>query len=179
MLDDRYHQVNARVATMTGITTTSIIAVELIRRRRSADEIGPCGSKMPVCWQEATRKAAPTTGQRNWRAQRGRCGDSVALLNGIGPPYPCLQVELMSLLSSLSMRTAHPELWIGSISGIELNCYRAKAGDHEPELPEPPGRTPHAVRLYQRAGGIPFHSASLPRRQVAAYCCTQVDGDRG
>jgi hypothetical protein len=31
-LDDRYHQANANVATITGITTTSMIAVELIFR---------------------------------------------------------------------------------------------------------------------------------------------------
>jgi hypothetical protein len=35
------------VATITGITTTSMIAVELIRRSRSADAIGPCGSRTP------------------------------------------------------------------------------------------------------------------------------------
>jgi hypothetical protein len=33
-LDDRYHQANANVATITGITTTSMIAVELIFRSK-------------------------------------------------------------------------------------------------------------------------------------------------
>src|SRR6516165_10813418 len=47
VLDARYHQANAKVATITGTTTTSMIAVELIRRSRSADAIGPCGSRMP------------------------------------------------------------------------------------------------------------------------------------
>src|SRR5579871_5126524 len=47
VLDERYHQANANVATITGITTTSMIAVELIRRSRCADAIGPCGSTTP------------------------------------------------------------------------------------------------------------------------------------
>src|SRR5262245_11290778 len=46
-LDDLYHQANTRVATITGTTTTSMIAVVLMRRRRSADAIGPLGSKSP------------------------------------------------------------------------------------------------------------------------------------
>src|SRR5262249_45133995 len=51
VLDARYHQANANVATITGITTTSMIAVELIRRSRCADAIGPCGSRIP--WEQA------------------------------------------------------------------------------------------------------------------------------
>jgi hypothetical protein len=47
VLDEWYHQANAKVATITGITTTSMIDVELIRRSRSADAIGPCGSNTP------------------------------------------------------------------------------------------------------------------------------------
>src|SRR5205807_1480278 len=63
-LDARYHQANPRVARMTGTTTTSMIAVELIRRSRSADAIGPCGSSTPTWRQEASSAEAPTTGQR-------------------------------------------------------------------------------------------------------------------
>jgi hypothetical protein len=47
-LDDLYHQANANVATIAGITTTSMIAVELMSRRRSADAIGPFGSITPA-----------------------------------------------------------------------------------------------------------------------------------
>ena len=47
-LDDLYHQANARVARITGTTTTSMIAVELMRRSRSADAIGPFGSNTPA-----------------------------------------------------------------------------------------------------------------------------------
>src|SRR5262249_57881472 len=34
VFEDRYHHANAKVATITGITTTSIIDVELIKRSR-------------------------------------------------------------------------------------------------------------------------------------------------
>src|SRR5262245_52365567 len=64
VLDARYHQENANVAKITGITTTSMIAVELISRSRCADAIGPCGSRTP--WEQApsvwvaTRTSAST-----------------------------------------------------------------------------------------------------------------------
>src|ERR1700756_1945145 len=58
-LDDRYHQANANVATITGTTTTSMIAVELIRISRSADAIGPCGSRTP--WEQALSITVATT----------------------------------------------------------------------------------------------------------------------
>src|SRR5215471_3047735 len=67
VLDARYHQANAKVATITGITTTSMIAVELMRRSRSADAIGPCGSNTPAGAQEERRMAAPTGGQLSKR----------------------------------------------------------------------------------------------------------------
>src|SRR6516165_12256967 len=57
VLDARYHQANSKVATITGITTTSMIAVELMRRSRSADAIGPWGSRMP--WEQPPSAAAP------------------------------------------------------------------------------------------------------------------------
>src|SRR5271165_5567879 len=86
VLDDRYHHVNAKVARITGITTTSMIAVELIRRSCCAAAIGPCGSKTPARWHEATEMAAPTTGQRSWRGRQGRRGGLAALL--IEPDRP-------------------------------------------------------------------------------------------
>ena len=64
VLDARYHQANTNVAMITGTTTTSMIAVELIRRSRCADAIGPCGSRTP--WEQApsvtvaTRTSAST-----------------------------------------------------------------------------------------------------------------------
>src|SRR5262249_37483137 len=58
VLDDRYHQAHANVATITGITTTSMIAVELIRRSRSAAAIGPFGSRMPP--EQPPSAVAPT-----------------------------------------------------------------------------------------------------------------------
>src|SRR5215469_6611337 len=73
-LDDRYHQANASVATITGTTTTNMIAVELIRISRSADAIGPCGSNTPGGAQEATRRAAPTAGQRSQPERQKRRG---------------------------------------------------------------------------------------------------------
>src|SRR6476659_5574319 len=79
-LDDRYHQANANVATITGNTTTSMIAVELITRSRSDDAIGPCGSNTPARWQDATRKAAHTTDQRSRRDRRKRHCRRAALL---------------------------------------------------------------------------------------------------
>src|SRR5215471_706032 len=77
VLDARYHQANAKVATITGTTTTSMIAVELIRRSRAADAIGPCGSNTPAGLQEARRRAAPTTHQRSKREPRGPCSKAV------------------------------------------------------------------------------------------------------
>src|SRR6516165_1044672 len=62
--DDLYHQANPNVARITGTTTTSMIAVELSKSSSWADAIGPCGSSTPVCWQEATRTAAPVIGHR-------------------------------------------------------------------------------------------------------------------
>src|SRR5262245_34155440 len=56
-LDDLYHQANTNVAMITGTTTTSMIAVELIRRSRCADAIGPCGSRMPC--EQAPSAVAP------------------------------------------------------------------------------------------------------------------------
>src|SRR5215831_13338799 len=72
-LDARYHQANPKVARITGITTTSIIAVELSRSSSCADAIGPCGSRMP-CWlQEATAVAAHRTRYRSKPGLRGPC----------------------------------------------------------------------------------------------------------
>src|SRR6267378_468024 len=64
-LDDLYHQANPKVARITGTTTTSMIAVELMRRRSSCDAIGPRGSSTPACRQEETSTAAHTTSQRS------------------------------------------------------------------------------------------------------------------
>jgi hypothetical protein len=80
VLDDRYHQANTNVAMITGTTTTSMIAVELIRRSRSADAIGPCGFNTPAGWQDATRKAAPSTGQQSRPERQERCGELVLLI---------------------------------------------------------------------------------------------------
>src|SRR5215831_5398961 len=80
VLDDRYHQANAKVATITGITTTSMIAVELIRRSRSADAIGPCGSSTPAGAQEVRRMAVLITDQRSRRDRRKRHGERASLL---------------------------------------------------------------------------------------------------
>src|SRR5262245_60839509 len=80
VLDARYHQANAKVATITGTTTTSMIAVELIRRSRSAEAIGPLGSNTPPGAQEARRTAAPSTDQRSRRERSKRHGGRAALL---------------------------------------------------------------------------------------------------
>jgi hypothetical protein len=56
---------------ITGITTTSMIAVELIRRSRSADAIGPRGSRIPSGLQEPRTKAASAK-QESWRERRSR-----------------------------------------------------------------------------------------------------------
>src|SRR5215831_654865 len=77
--DDRYHQANAKVATITGTTTTSMIAVELMRRSRSAEAIGPCGSNTPAGLQEARRMVAPTAGQRSKLKRRAPCSKVVFL----------------------------------------------------------------------------------------------------
>jgi hypothetical protein len=82
VLADRYHQANAKVATITGTTTTSMIAVELIRRSRSAEAIGPCGSSTPAGLQEGRRIAAATTGQRRKRECRRRCSKLAVFLTG-------------------------------------------------------------------------------------------------
>src|SRR6266478_5389531 len=71
-LDDLYHQANPKVARITGTTTTSIIAVELIRRSRSCNAIGPCGSSTPLWLHEEKRTAAHTTSQRSKLTRRGR-----------------------------------------------------------------------------------------------------------
>jgi hypothetical protein len=57
-----------------------MIAVELMRRSRSADAIGPWGSNTPAGVQEARRMAAPTTDQRSRRDRRKRDGERAALL---------------------------------------------------------------------------------------------------
>jgi len=67
------------VATITGTTTTSIIAVELIRRSRCAEAIGPCGSNTPAGLQEARRIVAPTAGQQSKLERRGLCSKAVFL----------------------------------------------------------------------------------------------------
>ena len=46
-LDALYHQAKAKVARTTGTTTTSMMAIELINSSRSADAIGPFGSRTP------------------------------------------------------------------------------------------------------------------------------------
>src|SRR5207237_312362 len=60
----RYHQAKARVVMMTGTTTTSMIAKELISTSRSAAAIGPCGSNTPTGRQAATNSATPTSTNR-------------------------------------------------------------------------------------------------------------------
>src|SRR5262245_37414033 len=80
VLDARYHQANAKVATITGITTTSMIAVELIRRSRSAAAIGPCGSITPAGAQEVRRMAVLITDQRSRRERPMRHGGRAILL---------------------------------------------------------------------------------------------------
>ena len=40
-------------------------------------------------------------------------------------------------------------------------------------------RTPHAVQLHQRAGGVPLGAAAVPRGEVAADGGAAADGDRG
>src|SRR5215467_12816488 len=94
VLDDLYHQANANVARITGITTTSMIAVELISRSRSAEAIGPCGSNTPAGEQEATRMAAPSTDKRSWPERRRRyAGLAVLLIESGGPPLSRTEVE--------------------------------------------------------------------------------------
>jgi flavin-binding protein dodecin len=57
-----------------------MIAVELIRRSRSAEAIGPRGSSMPAGSQEVRRVAALTAGQRSRRERRGPCSNPVPLI---------------------------------------------------------------------------------------------------
>ena len=95
-MEDRYHQANAKVATMTGTTTTSMIAVELMRRSRCAEAIGPCGSNTPADLQEARRMAAPGTDQRSRREQRKWLGGRAALLIETAHGRPALEHPLRS-----------------------------------------------------------------------------------
>ena len=82
------------VAPITGITTTSMIAVELIRRSRSAEAIGPCGSNMPAGLQEARRMAAHTAGQRSGRKRQTHCRGLAVLFIELGrPPLSRSEVE--------------------------------------------------------------------------------------
>src|SRR5260370_31470051 len=81
VLDDRYHQANTNVAMITGTTTTSMIAVELIRRSRCADAIGPCGSRTP--WEQAPSAAAPI---RTSASTAHRMSDLVCSDTNIGAP---------------------------------------------------------------------------------------------
>src|SRR5260370_30454265 len=62
---------------MTGTTPTSMIAVELISSSRSADAIGPCGSKTPACWHAASGAAALAAANRCNREIEG--GDRMQL----------------------------------------------------------------------------------------------------
>jgi hypothetical protein len=87
-LDARYHQANANVARITGITTTSMIAVELISRSRSADAIGPCGSSVPSDRHEARSRPAHTTGQRSRRERRERRGGLAVVRIDASGPFP-------------------------------------------------------------------------------------------
>jgi hypothetical protein len=48
-LDDRYHQANVNVATIMGITTTSMIAVELIFRSKRLKCARLVVNKEPLC----------------------------------------------------------------------------------------------------------------------------------
>src|SRR5262245_46448710 len=77
VLDDRYHQANTNVARITGTTTTSMIAVELIRSSRSAAAIGPCGSRTP-CWEQAPSAAPPirTSASTAYRMSDFVCADA-------------------------------------------------------------------------------------------------------
>src|SRR5438132_4390774 len=72
--DDRYHQANAKVARITGTTTTSMIAVELISRSSACAAIGPCGSSTPAWRQDETRTAAHTIGKQSKPERRDPCG---------------------------------------------------------------------------------------------------------
>jgi hypothetical protein len=56
-----------------------MIAVELMRRSRSADAIGPWGSNTPAGAQEERRMAAPTAGQLSKLERRGPCSKPVFL----------------------------------------------------------------------------------------------------
>src|SRR5262249_9069197 len=71
VLDALYHQAKPSVATITGMTTTSMIAVELIISSCSAEAIGPFGSNKP--WSQpasiATAIKARTGGMRRMPQQ--------------------------------------------------------------------------------------------------------------
>src|SRR6266566_5143807 len=103
-LDDRYHQANPSVARITGTTTTSMIAVELISRSRSADAIGPCGSSTPVWRQEETSTAAQTTSERRKLERRavaaGRCGAS-----GVAYGQTCMQPPVQRAASKMPLES--------------------------------------------------------------------------
>jgi hypothetical protein len=58
VFDARYHQAKAKVITITGTTTTSMIVVEFRRIVRSADAMGPCGSSTPSARLETAKPAA-------------------------------------------------------------------------------------------------------------------------
>jgi hypothetical protein len=74
-----------------------MIDVELIKRSRSADAIGPCGSSTPAGLQEPRRMATPTAGQRK-RERRSCCRKAVlpsdasieaVANNPVDAPDPC------------------------------------------------------------------------------------------
>src|ERR1700734_1672562 len=56
-LEDLYHNDHPTLARITGTTMTSMISVALVSRSSCADAIGPCGSRMPCCPQEASTAA--------------------------------------------------------------------------------------------------------------------------
>src|SRR5579871_1366820 len=66
-LEDRYHHANPSVARITGTTTTSMIAVELIMSNRSAAAMGPCGLRMPSEQPPSDRVPAKTRPVRAYR----------------------------------------------------------------------------------------------------------------
>src|SRR5260370_155113 len=66
----RYHHAKASVSTITGSTTTSMIAVALSRISRSADETGPCGSSTPAARQGPAMQAVTSAAQIPDRQER-------------------------------------------------------------------------------------------------------------
>src|SRR6266567_1777009 len=67
MFDDLYHQAKPKVARITVITTTSMIAVELMRSSRSAADMGPFGLRTPSEQPPSVAVPIKTTGSTGYR----------------------------------------------------------------------------------------------------------------